>query len=123
MIDQVNDSLYSVYEPVAGKRYSGADFWIKLKMSAKVAGRELVEKSLWLHYATRRSDTSVWAKTVAYTALAYFILPIDAIPDFIPLTGYTDDLAAIATAVATITNFIGDDVKALASSRLNGWFH
>lgn len=123
MVDQVSDSIYSVYEPTVSKRYSGADFWIKLKMSAKVAGRELVEKSLWLHYAARRSDTPVWAKTVVYSALAYFILPIDAIPDFIPLTGYTDDLAAIAAAVATITNFIDDDVKTLASSRLNGWFH
>ena len=122
MIEQVNDRLYSAYEYCTKKRYSAADFWIKLKLSAKVAGRELVEKSLWLYYAARRPDTPVWAKTAVYTALAYFILPTDAVPDFLPLSGYTDDMAAIAAAVATISNYIDDDVKEKARKKLAHWF-
>jgi len=118
----VDKQLYLAHERSAKKHYSGADFWIKLKLSAKAAGRELVEKSLWLYYAARRPDTPLWAKTVVYSALAYFILPTDAIPDFIPITGYTDDMAAIATAVATITNYIDDEVKSLANKRLKCWF-
>lgn len=122
MMEQMNDRVYTAYQYCTQKRYSGADFWIKLKLSAKAAGRELVEKSLWLYYAARRPDTPLWAKTAVYTALAYFILPTDAIPDFLPLTGYTDDMAAIAAAVATISNYIDDDVKALASKKLARWF-
>lgn len=118
----VEKQLYSAYKPGTKKHYSGADFWIKLKLSAKAAGRELVEKSLWLYYAARRPDTPLWAKTAVYSALAYFILPIDAIPDFIPITGYTDDMAAIAAAVATITSYIDDEVKNLANKRLKCWF-
>ncbi|WP_461480780.1 YkvA family protein [Porticoccus sp.] len=102
--------------------YSGTDFWIKLKHAATAAGRELVEKSLWLYYASRRPDTPAWAKAAVYSALAYFILPTDTIPDFIPGTGYTDDLAAILAAVATIANYIDDDVKLRAGTRLNHWF-
>lgn len=122
MSASVDKQVYLTHEPSDRKRYSGADFWIKLKLSAKAAGRELVEKSLWLYYAARRPDTPLWAKTVVYSALAYFILPTDAIPDFIPITGYTDDMAAIATAVATITNYIDDEVKNLANKRLKCWF-
>lgn len=122
MSASVDKQVYLAHEPRDRKRYSGADFWIKLKLSAKAAGRELVEKSLWLYYAARRPDTPLWAKTVVYSALAYFILPTDAIPDFIPITGYTDDMAAIATAVATITNYIDDEVKNLANKRLKCWF-
>ena len=122
MSASVDKQVYLTHEASDRKRYSGADFWIKLKLSAKAAGRELVEKSLWLYYAARRPDTPLWAKTVVYSALAYFILPTDAIPDFIPITGYTDDMAAIATAVATITNYIDDEVKNLANKRLKCWF-
>lgn len=109
-------------ESTAGSYYSATDFWIKLKHSAKAAGYELVEKSLWLYYAARNKGTPPWAKAIVYSALAYFILPTDAIPDFVPVTGYTDDMAAIATAVTTITSYINDDVKDKASQKLAHWF-
>ncbi len=35
-------------------------------------------------------------------ALAYFISPIDAVPDFIPVAGYLDDAAVVAGVVASI---------------------
>jgi len=104
------------------RHYSGTDFWIKLKHTAVAAGRELVEKSLWLYYAARKPDTPAWAKAAVYSALAYFILPTDTIPDFIPGTGYTDDLAAVLAAVSTISNYIDEDVKQRARERLSHWF-
>lgn len=122
MIENVDEQAYPAYGADTKKRYPGADFWIKLKLSAKIAGRELVEKSLWLYYAARRPETPIWGKTAVYSALAYFILPTDAIPDFIPITGYTDDMAAIAAAVATISQYIDDDVKTLANKKLKSWF-
>lgn len=103
--------------------YSPTDFWIKLKHAAAGAGKELIEKSLWLYYASRRPETPAWAKAAVYSALAYFILPTDSIPDFIPGTGYTDDLAAVLAAVATIANYIDDDVKQRARERLSTWFN
>ena len=35
-------------------------------------------------------------------ALGYFIWPFDAVPDVIPLAGYLDDAAIIASTVATL---------------------
>ena len=118
----VKNAEAKLTEPSSGSYYSGTDFWIKLKHSAKSAGYELVEKSLWLYYAARHKDTPPWAKAVIYSALAYFILPTDAVPDFIPVTGYTDDMAAIAAAVTTIASYINDDVKAKGNQKLSHWF-
>ena len=35
-------------------------------------------------------------------ALAYFVMPVDAIPDFIAGLGYTDDAAVFAALVAVL---------------------
>lgn len=38
-------------------------------------------------------------KVVAIGALLYFVLPVDLIPDFLPIIGFADDAAVIAAAV------------------------
>lgn len=40
------------------------------------------------------------AKGVAVAALLYFVMPIDVVPDWIPLVGFTDDAAVVTAAVA-----------------------
>jgi uncharacterized membrane protein YkvA (DUF1232 family) len=37
-----------------------------------------------------------------FAGLAYFIMPIDAIPDLFAGIGYTDDAAVIAALIATL---------------------
>lgn len=102
--------------------YSEPRFRDKLKRYAVVAGREVIEKALWLYYAAQRPETPAWAKTVIYSALAYFILPTDAIPDMVPMAGYVDDLGALASALATVALYVTDDVKQKARERLREWF-
>lgn len=102
--------------------YSETRFWDKLKKYAKVAGSEVIEKALWLFYAAQRPETPAWAKAVIYGALAYFILPTDAIPDMVPLAGYTDDMGALAAAIAMVTLYISDDVKAKTRQKMRDWF-
>jgi uncharacterized membrane protein YkvA (DUF1232 family) len=102
--------------------YSDDSFWEKLKNFAKKAGSEVVEKALWLYYAAQDPATPGWAKTVIYGALAYFIMPLDAIPDITPVAGFTDDLGALAAAVATVAAYITEDVKAKAEKKIRDWF-
>ena len=104
------------------KDYSDDSFWAKVKQFAKTAGKELIEKALWLYYAAKAPETPVWAKTVIYGALAYFIMPLDAIPDTIPVVGFTDDLGALAAAVAMVSMYIDEDVKKKAAKKLKDWF-
>jgi len=94
----------------------------KLKKFAYKAGRELTEKVLILYFTLQKSDTPRWAKTIIYSALGYFILPLDLIPDALMPLGFTDDLGAIAAALATVTIHITPDVKDRARGKLSDWF-
>ena len=107
---------------MADKNYSEAGFWQKLNTFARKAGHNLVEKSLQLFYAAESPDTPVWAKGVVMGALAYFISPIDAIPDPIPVIGFTDDLGVLIGAVATIAAHITPKEKKKAAEKMAEWF-
>jgi uncharacterized membrane protein YkvA (DUF1232 family) len=98
------------------------EFWEKLRKGAHRLGRGVAEKALWLYYASGRPETPIWARTVIIGALSYFILPVDAIPDFIAGAGYTDDLSILAAAVATVSMFINDEVKSKTDAVLHRWF-
>lgn len=103
-------------------KMNDTDFWQKLNRFAYKAGHELVEKALWLYYASKRPETPIWARTVIVGALAYFVIPIDAVPDYIPGVGYSDDLAVLAAAVGAVIMHINDDVKYKTTSVLSSWF-
>ena len=116
-----------VVRPAHARRADPRDFseerlWAKLGRVARVAGRELVEKALWLFYAAQRPDVPRWARLTIYGALAYFILPIDAIPDVLPGAGYVDDLGAIGAALLTVAAYVDDEVRAKARATLSRWF-
>ncbi len=102
--------------------YSEPRLWQKLARYALAAGREVVEKALWLYYASQRSDVPRWAKATIYAALAYFILPLDAVPDITPLGGYADDLAALSAALLTVAAYVDDAVREKARQRMQQWF-
>lgn len=53
-------------------------------------------------------------------ALAYFVLPFDFIPDMMPLIGFTDDAAVLATAIRLVSSHITDDHRAAAHRLLAG---
>ena len=43
-------------------------------------------------------------KVTLFGAIAYFVLPMDAIPDMLPMLGFTDDAAVLATAIKLVTD-------------------
>jgi uncharacterized membrane protein YkvA (DUF1232 family) len=104
------------------RSYSDDSFWEKLAKYARAAGEDIVERALQLHYALQRPELPPWARATIYGALGYFIVPIDAIPDFLPVTGYADDLGVLALAFATVSRYIDDDVRAKAKAKLRRWF-
>jgi uncharacterized membrane protein YkvA (DUF1232 family) len=103
-------------------KYSDKGFWDKVIAFAKTAGKEVIEKALWLYYAAQNPATPAWARSVIYGALGYFIIPFDAIADFTPLVGYADDLGVLVAAVATVALFITEEVKEKAARKLRDWF-
>jgi uncharacterized membrane protein YkvA (DUF1232 family) len=51
-------------------------------------------------------------------AIAYFILPFDFIPDMLPVLGFTDDAAVLATAIRLVANHITPDHRDAARAAL-----
>lgn len=105
-----------------GRHFSDSSFWQKVTKYARVAGREVVEKSLRLFYTLHSPKTPAWAKAVIITALGYFIFPLDAVPDYLPVAGYADDLGALLAALATVAAYITGDIKELARKKADEWF-
>lgn len=104
------------------KEYSESSFWDKLKKYALVAGREAVEKTLILYEALKDKDTPAWARGVIIAALGYFVSPIDAIPDTVPMAGYADDLGALAAALAAVAAHVKEAHVTAARATLQRWF-
>jgi uncharacterized membrane protein YkvA (DUF1232 family) len=59
-------------------------------------------EALAVWYCARDAETPTTAKGMMLAALAYFVMPIDAVPDFIAGIGYTDDAAVFAAMLALV---------------------
>ena len=64
--------------------------------------KKLIESALVLYAIVLDGDTPLWVKTLAISALIYLIAPIDSIPDFIPISGLSDDLGVLVAALASL---------------------
>lgn len=94
----------------------------KIASIALRAGQPLIEKALQLFYAAQHPQTPAWARRVVYGALAYLVLPVDAVPDFLPVVGFSDDLGVIVTALSTIAVYITPEIKEKAAAKVEQWF-
>jgi uncharacterized membrane protein YkvA (DUF1232 family) len=104
------------------EEYSEFKFWEKVKKYTIRAGKEVTLFALTLYYCLKDRDTPNWAKAVIIGALGYFICPIDAVPDMIPVVGYADDLAILTAALTTVNMYIKQHHRKSAEDTLNKCF-
>jgi uncharacterized membrane protein YkvA (DUF1232 family) len=76
------------------------EFWRKARRVA--AGLPFAEDLLAAYYCAFDRATPVQAKAALVGALAYFVLPVDAMPDVLPFVGFTDDAAVLLTALRMV---------------------
>lgn len=62
-----------------------------------------------LYFCMLDPKTPLWVKGTAAAALAYFVLPLDAVPDLLPLIGMSDDITVLSVALTTLSAHITDD--------------
>ena len=75
-------------------------FWPKIVRTA--ARIPFAGQALSVYFSARDPDTPTAAKGLMLGALAYFVLPVDAIPDIFAVVGFTDDAAVFAALLATL---------------------
>jgi uncharacterized membrane protein YkvA (DUF1232 family) len=109
----------TVYDPKKFERDQARvqnGFWPKVK---RVARRiPFVDELLAAYYCTIDPKTPIQVKAILMGALAYFVLPIDVIPDFIAVFGYTDDATVLYAAIRSVARYITDDHRTKARETL-----
>lgn len=92
-------------------------FWAKL---AKKAGRvPFAEDLATAYYCVADPATPPRVRGLLLAALAYFVIPLDAIPDFIAGVGFTDDATVLAGAIALVTRYISPEHRKQARAALH----
>ncbi len=81
-------------------------FWRKLQRVASHV--PFVEDAIAAYYCARDRATPIQVKAVIVGALAYFVIPVDAIPDFLTGLGFTDDATVFYIAYQAIGQHITD---------------
>ena len=92
-------------------------FWDKMRRVA--AGLPFAEDVLAAYYCAFDYDTPVKVKAALLAALAYFVLPIDLMPDVMPVLGFTDDAAILATAIRMVATHIRPEHRDAARAALD----
>jgi uncharacterized membrane protein YkvA (DUF1232 family) len=91
-------------------------FWFKLKRV--VARLPFAEDLLAAYYCAFDKQTPRHVQATLLGAIAYFILPFDFIPDMLPVLGFTDDAAVLATAIRLVATHITSDHRDAARAEL-----
>ena len=94
----------------------------KITNYAQKAGIKVIYTVLLMWYAYKRKDSPTWAKRIILGSLAYFISPIDMIPDLTPFLGFTDDLGILGMGLVAIAAYVNEDVRSNARGKLSKWF-
>ena len=102
--------------------YSEKSLWEKLKNYSRKAGQKAVYAVLLLYYLMIDKSVPLKTKATIAAALGYFILPLDAIPDFSPLIGFSDDLGVLMFALSEVSENITPEIKERAKKQVAEWF-
>lgn len=100
MAQKTNFDFFGLGSKPADENEVRTKFW----RTARKAARQIpfMEDVVAAYYCAMDRKTPLRAKGILLAALAYFVLPTDAIPDFIFGLGFTDDIAVLTAAIATV---------------------
>lgn len=100
----------------ANERKVRKDFWTTVR---KAASRiPFMEEVVASYYCALDPSTPTRTRAILLGALAYFVLPLDWVPDFILGFGFTDDVAVLWAAINAIRSSLTDGHYAAARRAL-----
>jgi uncharacterized membrane protein YkvA (DUF1232 family) len=81
----------------------------------------LIDRTLAAYYCARDPASPVYARVAVFFGIAYFIMPFDLIPDFIPFVAHLDDAAVMLLAIRLVHHRITPIHRERARLRLDQW--
>jgi uncharacterized membrane protein YkvA (DUF1232 family) len=91
-------------------------FWKTLKRAVRVI--PFAEDLIAGYYCALDPKTPPRVRAVLLGALAYFVLPLDAIPDLLAGVGFTDDVTVLVATLALVRAHIRPAHRAAARQAL-----
>ncbi len=95
-----------------------ARFWRTLRRAARQI--PFMEELVAGYYCAIDRSTPARVRTALFGALAYFVLPVDMIPDFIIGTGFADDATVLLGTLAVVKAHIAPRHREAARNALGG---
>lgn len=91
-------------------------FW----RTARRAARQVpfMDEVVAAYYAALDLETPGRVRGTLFAALAYFVMPVDAVPDILALVGFTDDIAVLTAVLAAIRPHIKESHRLAARRAL-----
>ncbi len=93
-----------------------------LRNLLKRSGRLLVRPALEALEMVLEPATPHQARVTVLAALTYLVVPINLIPDLLPVAGFSDDLVALTALLGLCRNHITPEIRQRAQRRLDRWF-
>tara|TARA_B100000579_G_scaffold388419_1_gene361523 strand:+ start:168 stop:533 length:366 start_codon:yes stop_codon:yes gene_type:complete len=93
-----------------------------LKKILLTAGRAIAQPALEGVELILDNSTPPQVKISIMGALTYLIVPLDLIPDFIPASGFSDDLVALTAVISLWKHHITPEMQFRAKRKLDKWF-
>ncbi len=93
-------------------------FWQTLRKAARHI--PFSEDAVAAYYCALDPATPRRVRLTLLAALAYFVLPADAVPDILPMVGFTDDAAVLMAAITAIRTHLTPAHEAAARQALSG---
>ncbi len=93
----------------------------KLKKVLIRAGRTIALPALEAFEMILDPSTPRQARISLLAALTYLIMPLDLVPDFIPVAGFSDDLVALTAVISLWSKNITPEIKMRAKNKLDRW--
>ncbi|MFM8543502.1 MAG: YkvA family protein [Vulcanococcus sp.] len=86
------------------------------------AGRTIARPALECYEMVIDGATPHQARLTVLAALTYLMVPLDLIPDFLPVAGFSDDMVALTALLGLCSRHITPANRSRAQIRLDQWF-
>ena len=92
-----------------------------LKKVLLKAGRAIAQPALEAFEIIMDNSTPYQVRVSMIAALSYLIMPLDLVPDLIPVAGFSDDLVALTAVISLWSNHITPEIRLRAKQKLDQW--
>lgn len=116
VIDEDGNTLDEKEMLFANERSVKKGFWPTLKRA--LGQLPIAEDVVAAYYCAIDAKTPKKVRITLLGALAYFVFPIDTIPDFLAGIGFADDVSVLSAAIAIVANHIRPEHRAAAREAL-----